>query len=557
MVEVAHDDGVASQIQQPCLRPDLLLRLAPLRHVLHRPNNPQRVAGRVPDDKSPVVDERVRAVLPAKAIFVRPELFTLINYRMDFFHHPSQILFVQPIRPGLDGGLDFLGTVAEERLKGGAPPDQVVGEIPVPNHVVGGPGDQLEACLTAAQRLFRAFSLRDVRGDAVGHPLAILLVNRRGANKDPNLPPVLSRVAAFGFKPLPPFKQVLPCSQHAGCVLWMNAIEAQAAAASAQFLQRVAINLLGISTEEQLFSCLVRRPHRVRDVVDEGAELGLVELQRFMRPALLGHVPGDYAITTQAAFRPAQRGDHHIGPELSPSVLDPPVLVLELAHLLGQAQVELGLAQLDIRRRIQPGHMLADHVRSQVTKQLFRTLIPSQHAGFRIQGDDGETLHLIHQSAKSVIALPQGLFRPFALDRCGQDVGHRLEKVRINRSGAICPRRIRAQHSKRPAAQFDQHDQSARHGMLPEQGGRLQPLLRMPVRHVHWMAFTESEGFLRGGGDCQLHMANTARLPPGTAAEQKGFPARLGLEHAAKLSVQGSGHPLGRAGKQFRQGHAT
>src|SRR5262245_56533934 len=52
---------------------------------------------------------------------------------------------MKAVDPGIDGGFEFLESIAKKILETHAPPDFVRDQIPIPHRVIGGAGDQLEA----------------------------------------------------------------------------------------------------------------------------------------------------------------------------------------------------------------------------------------------------------------------------------------------------------------------------------------------------------------------------------------------------------------------------
>ena len=136
--------------------PQLLLHLAALRDIEHGPDHPRGVAQRVPIDISAIVNEGVRAVGPAEAVLARPLLRAAVDRLQELPHHVQAVLGVHVVVPP-GGAIPDVGRRMPESLFDPlAPPHLVVQQVPVPQHVVGGAGNELKPLLAELQLHGRA-----------------------------------------------------------------------------------------------------------------------------------------------------------------------------------------------------------------------------------------------------------------------------------------------------------------------------------------------------------------------------------------------------------------
>ena len=133
-----------------------------LGQVRHAANHPDRRAVGVANDVAAVEDGGVGAVLTAEAILVGPRLATLVDHLMDAAGHPAQIIRMNVVRPRRQRGLDVVRLVAEDRREAFVPPQRIRGQVPVPDAIGRGFGEQAEALLASLQGCARLPDQPDV-----------------------------------------------------------------------------------------------------------------------------------------------------------------------------------------------------------------------------------------------------------------------------------------------------------------------------------------------------------------------------------------------------------
>ena len=130
--------------------------------VHHRADHADGLAFRITDHVAAVKDECECSVHPPETVFGGPKTFPGLDAPLDVVPRQLPVVGMQTIGPGFKPRLEFAGLVAKESEERLVPPERVRGDVPVPNRVIGGVGDELEALLTFAQRRLGAFPLRDL-----------------------------------------------------------------------------------------------------------------------------------------------------------------------------------------------------------------------------------------------------------------------------------------------------------------------------------------------------------------------------------------------------------
>jgi hypothetical protein len=96
------------------------------------------------------------------AVFIRPEVVTLFDDRTLTVQDAFPVFGMYVLVPPVPVIFHRLGRVTEDTLDAFVPPYAVGVEIPVPDGVVGGPGDQLEAFFAFSKRSLRISPLGDL-----------------------------------------------------------------------------------------------------------------------------------------------------------------------------------------------------------------------------------------------------------------------------------------------------------------------------------------------------------------------------------------------------------
>ena len=143
----AHQLGMGPGFAQRCQ-----FGLFALADVGHAPHHAQRLARAVADDKTPVVNPDVLAVVALHAVFGLPGVLLPPRGGQHGLDDPLAVVRVQAFGKGFGGRDVGLRGHVQQLAEGAAPPQGVGLHIPVPHGVGGGPRDLLEALLAAAQR---------------------------------------------------------------------------------------------------------------------------------------------------------------------------------------------------------------------------------------------------------------------------------------------------------------------------------------------------------------------------------------------------------------------
>ena len=145
---LVHENRLGRQLHQapvPVLRfAQRVLGLPALGDVLHRTDHADGLAGGIPDHKPAVQNESIGPVATAEAVFAGPGLPSGIDQRVNPADDPLPVLRMNGLVPGFDSGFGLVRQVAEQGPESLVPPDLVVEQIPVPDDIVGCPGDDLE-----------------------------------------------------------------------------------------------------------------------------------------------------------------------------------------------------------------------------------------------------------------------------------------------------------------------------------------------------------------------------------------------------------------------------
>ena len=125
-------------------------------------DHPDRSPGLVAGDVGPILDHRKRAVRPAEAIFLGPDLATLGDCGIQARQDPLPIGGVNPLVPPR-GGVAQLRPLVVEQGPGSFVPDEPIGyQIPIPDRLLRGLGKQAVALLTFPKGALRLLSLGDI-----------------------------------------------------------------------------------------------------------------------------------------------------------------------------------------------------------------------------------------------------------------------------------------------------------------------------------------------------------------------------------------------------------
>ncbi len=163
------EDGIRRKFDQAAiavlgLAQGAFCRRAPA-DVLHGADHAYRRRILVVDHKAAVVDVGVCPVTAPKTVFVAPGLASRVDQSMDAVDYAGLVLGMNRVVPGFDSRSDFVGPVTEQRLVPLVPPDAVGGEVPVPDCVVGCPGNDPEPLHIAEQDVVGALALDGNAGE--------------------------------------------------------------------------------------------------------------------------------------------------------------------------------------------------------------------------------------------------------------------------------------------------------------------------------------------------------------------------------------------------------
>src|SRR6185312_3213498 len=120
-------------------------------------------------------------------------------------------------------------------------------------------------------------------------------------------------------------------------------------------------------------------------------------------------VAGYLAEAAQPAFLVAQGRDDDVGPESRAVLAYPPTLVLEAPLLRGHFELHLGLAVLQVLRRIEAREVLADDLVGLPALQALGGRIPGEYVTTRVQGDDRVVPDVVDEQAHELLRLRRGL----------------------------------------------------------------------------------------------------------------------------------------------------
>src|SRR5262249_40217342 len=119
----------------------------------------------IADHVAAVEDVGVGAVPAPEAVLRRPELFSAVEPVVEVGEHALAIFRVDALIPPPLLGWSVGVGISEQGPNPLAPPGPVLPEVPVPDRVVGGEGNQAEALLALPGGSFRALALGDVARD--------------------------------------------------------------------------------------------------------------------------------------------------------------------------------------------------------------------------------------------------------------------------------------------------------------------------------------------------------------------------------------------------------
>ena len=178
----------------------------------------------------------------------------------------------------------------------------------------------------------------------------------------------------------------------------------------------------------------------------------LGQRQGLLDQAALRQVPGQFGEPARVARRVANRREDHVGPEHRSILANPPPFDLVSALGRGRVQVALRSAARDVRRRIEPGEVLAHDLVRGVALDPLRAGIPAHDATFGVQHHDGGVGHALHHQPKAFLGPPQLLFDLLAGGIVGAD-------QQVSDDAAF-----------RVAQRGDRHDRGKAAAVLPDVG---------------------------------------------------------------------------------------
>jgi len=171
VVEVADQDRVAREVEQPRLflqcatSPDLL------GHVGHAADHADPDAVLVAQDVATVDHPDLASVPVAVAVLAGPGTSAGRDGPLDVGDDPVDVVGMDPLDPRTDRRWDRLEVVPEQSGEAFAPPQVVRPQIPVPERVVRGVGEEVEPLLALAQRRVRPLEFLTTADDVELRPV--------------------------------------------------------------------------------------------------------------------------------------------------------------------------------------------------------------------------------------------------------------------------------------------------------------------------------------------------------------------------------------------------
>ena len=141
---------------------DSLLGLFARADVGHRADHAHRPSCAVQDHLAAVEHVDETAVVPPEPVLVAPVLSARADHAMHSGDDPPLVVGMDALVPGFDRAVRSFARMAEYLGEVLVPPDFVGDQVPVPDHVVGGPHRHVEALVALAERLFLGDALADV-----------------------------------------------------------------------------------------------------------------------------------------------------------------------------------------------------------------------------------------------------------------------------------------------------------------------------------------------------------------------------------------------------------
>jgi hypothetical protein len=178
-----------------------------------------------------------------------------------------------------------------------------------------------------------------------------------------------------------------------------------------------------------------RRQQQVRGVADRRERIAQLvrehreELVHALRVGLesldalaLGHVARDLREAAQVAVVVAQRGQHHVGPEVGAVLADAPTFLLEAAGVARDLELALRHALRDRVGRIERREMPADDLGCAVALDQRGAGVPGAHDARDVEHEDRVVAHALDDQAGALLAAPQRLLVLAALGEVAGDL---------------------------------------------------------------------------------------------------------------------------------------
>src|ERR1035438_4652179 len=123
------------------------LGLFKLSDVSKTSNHADAVSNVVANNETVVLHGSISPISELKAVFRGPRFRAVFYGFVNAFHYPAEVVGMNAAFPKCSVGFGFAGYVPECRHEVFAPPDAISDQIPVPDNVAHGAGDELETVL--------------------------------------------------------------------------------------------------------------------------------------------------------------------------------------------------------------------------------------------------------------------------------------------------------------------------------------------------------------------------------------------------------------------------